>query len=157
MTTKTRSVLSIDPGVKDVGVALFNAGELSLAFLLQTKDRIVGVTKAIEKAIEEHCLNGIDNIVLEVPQVYRNSPNPKNLIELAIVDGVFIGKFSNAKVTMYTPRQWKGTVKKEIMTKRIISKLSEKEKSRVLLPSRMSLVHNIWDAVGVGLKFEGRL
>ena len=100
----------------------------------------------------------IHEIVIELPQVYAGSKskgNPNDLIKLAYEAGRVVG---SAAAKVIKPREWKGTIKKEVMLKRILSKLDDRElrllKGLGLPPSKE---HNVVDAIGIGLWALGRL
>jgi hypothetical protein len=92
--------------------------------------------------------------VIECPQVYvhsRAKGDPNDLIRLALMAGVIVGAIGQKNVVEYRPAEWKGQVPKDVMTERIKRSLNKGEQSRVVLPRAMSLAHNVWDAVGIGL------
>ncbi len=110
-------------------------------------------------AVIEACgVEVVSELVLEVPQVYRQGlqkGDPADLIELAGVDGALAALITAGKTTGYLPQRWKGQVPKEIHHKRILAKLSETEKAAIE-PTPASLLHNVYDAIGIGLFHLGR-
>lgn len=100
-------------------------------------------------------------IVAELPQVYRagrSKADPNDLVKLAFWLGVKVGSCRYDELHLVLPNRWKGTVPKDIMQTRIDEALSEDER-RVLdsFKIQKSLKHNLYDAVGIGLWFLGRL
>ena len=100
-----------------------------------------------------------DHIIIECPVVYlghKSKGNPNDLIALAFEAGRIAALAPTYE--KITPRQWKGTIKKEVMLRRILSKLTDRElqliKGLELPPSKE---HNVIDAVGIGLWKLGRL
>lgn len=142
--------LAIDPGVKHLGVAVFDGGALVCAGLIKTEDK-----KALSEILFTYGYP--DSVVVELPQVYQRSKSkgdPNDLIAVAVVVGALQERLR--RVELVKPRTWKGTVKKEVMLKRIVSKLTAEETA--LLPKlSKSLVHNVIDAIGIGLFAVGRL
>ena len=106
-----------------------------------------------------------DVLVIEVPQIYslRQSKGglkgQNDLIDLAVSAGEVIGvhRTQSTEIVIYRPREWKGQVPKEVMTRRIKGKVDEEERARLDLPRAESKHHNVWDGVGIGLKYWGRL
>lgn len=144
-------ILSVDPGKHAYGFALWDDDELSCAWM--------GPLSSIHDRVPFRL---IDHLVLEVPRVYKRSPVPPNdIVDLAYAAGRLQGEVENSspriQTKIYYPRDWKGTVKKDVMCRRIERKLSPEERARVELPTAESLHHNVWDGVGIGLKFQGRL
>ncbi len=156
-------ILSIDPGVRCAGIALWtNDGQLECARLA------VGASTAspawLSVSISDFGLAnaviddaGIDEIVIERPQVYvrsRSKGDPNDLISVALAVGVIVGELlveEDPQVFEYLPASWKGQVPKAVMVERIKRSLSKAELARVELPKAKSLAHNVWDAVGIGL------
>lgn len=119
-------------------------------------------------------------LAFEVPQVYRESRwkgDPNDLLPLMGIDAGFGIALSLgpglAEVRGYRPREWKGTINPEECTLRVRSRLSAEEFRVVELPANTCppcqlhragiyctrsscLAHNVYDAIGIGLKFLGR-
>ena len=144
-------IISLDPGVKKAGVAVFHDKKLTEAWLAHGKN-----WQDTAQNVKSHfiaCYSA--ELVMEKPQVYVQSKlkgDPDDLIGLALMAGCVAGMLSAGvkSVYLYFPRQWKGQVPKNIMTARTKEKLSDEERSRVDLPAKY-LQHNVWDAVGIGL------
>ncbi len=62
-----------------------------------------------------------------------------------------MGRFFGT-VYPYKPREWKGQVSKEVTKNRLKAKLTVNEQANIVLPKEYWEQHNVWDAVGVGLK-----
>jgi hypothetical protein len=141
-------VITIDPGVHGSGFARWYG------------DRLVEVSYGTE--LPTVYVNNIryfdDRVVIEVPQVYpgsRSKGNPNHLIKLAFEAGRMVGR--NAVETVL-PRQWKGTIKKEVMLRRILSKLTDEELAMLKsLKLPKSKEKECIDAIGIGLWKLGRL
>lgn len=162
-----RIYLSVDPGIRGCGCAIFVDGELRAAAYVRNPDKTgagPGECQAMAQAIRDWfvaCSNYVLNIlVLEWPQTYGGRAkrgDANDLFPLAGVDAALAANFPAANVTHYLPREWKGTVDPDVMIERIQGRLAPHELLRVELPSAKSLEHNVWDAVGIGLKYLGRL
>lgn len=158
----TGYLVSVDPGVHAVGIAFFIDRRLCSAAYVGGEWRghrlpqvaFDAVAGALPRAYEI-------TLVVEVPQVYGHGgagkgEDPNDLIDLALVVGAFVGYLRPVALTIYRPREWKGQVPKDVMTRRIKEKLAPEEVAKVRLPAR-GKQHNVWDAVGIGLKKLGRL
>ena len=163
-------ILSIDPGKKHAGCALFEDGELINAYLVKADKDLaqaqgwpLTTAMAIGQSILDRFPPGMLEVcVYEQPKVYRtmgSRDKANDLLELAVMSGSFIGLYSEKieRICTYLPKEWKGTVPKNVMIKRIIGRLSDEEKSRVELPKNKARQTDVWDAVGIGLKYVGRL
>ncbi len=100
-----------------------------------------------------------DHLVIELPQIYlasRSKGNPNDLIRLAFEAGRIAGLFNTHETI--SPRSWKGTIKKEVMLRRIVSRLTDAEltmlKALKLPPSKEK---EVIDAIGIGLHMLKRL
>jgi hypothetical protein len=96
---------------------------------------------------------------LEVPQVYQGSKqlgDPDDLLQLAGVVGAIASLGFRGSVDGVAPREWKGTIKPDIVIARVQAILTPEETARVELPTAKGLQHNVWDAVGIGLYTVGR-
>ncbi len=134
------SLLAIDPG-KATGWALFiEAGGWHLS--------ACGVAKPDDHAWTPLAASKIDRVVIENPQIYPNSPaRPNDILTLARVVGRYEERFQDAaSVTLVTPHQWKGSVKGDVMTKRIEAALTPHEAT---ILSMRKYTHDTLDAIGL--------
>lgn len=146
-------IVSVDPGVRDAGVAVWRSEGVLFEASLVRSDSWLSVARKIRDS-----LGGIDveELVIERPQVYvasRSKGDPNDLITLALMAGATVADVTNGRdisVVEYRPAQWKGQVPKHVMTQRTIRSLSDDERDRVQ-PCPRSLAHNVWDAIGLGL------
>ena len=152
---------SVDPGVRHSAVALWDNGELRTAYLIdlgdKPRERAQGWRK-MAQLVRESLPTGDHELVLEIPQVYREAANkgrnPNDLIDLAGVQGAIAG-LCGPVVWSPLPRQWKGTAPKRVSEMRVDAKLSDAEKARVRWPIA-SLKHNVIDAIHLGLVYLKR-
>lgn len=149
-------ILSVDPGVHFHGCALWEGGELASAWLSPSGE-------LSHLAIHSRDALGVDILVIEIPQIYairRSKGGVKgqnDLVNLAFSAGQLAGQVDPERMVLYRPREWKGQVPKDIMIERIQDKLSPEEHKRVELPRARSKAHNVWDGIGIGLFYWGRL
>lgn len=166
----TKLLVSIDPGYKDCGVAIFRGGELDHCHHVVCKT--TGMVEAIQftetaRCVVDYVMNAIDcstfDLIIEYPQQYARSPAPRESVQRLVgVVGSLVSQFQSKtgglglRVTTYKPREWKGQVPKDVMFRRITSKLSGDEIDRIPPLSKTRLSH-VYDAVGIGLYHLGRL
>lgn len=170
------TLISFDPGLREAGLAVFTDGLLAAAFLVRnpnTKDRGGKAWLAMGQEVDTLLSETVPGLPLrlhlhgsmfvsEIPQVYREGKSanvsPDDLTNLTGVVGCVIGFLDPVEVKTYVPAEWKGQVPKDIHNKRIKASLSMDEKAileGVKCPA--SLLHNVVDAIGVGLFELGRM
>ncbi len=137
-------MITIDPGVHGSGFAVWKPdGELVQVHY--------GCLTPNTDYNEHH--------VVEIPQIYSGSKskgNPNDLVRLAFEAGRLIG--TDTFFERVSPRQWKGTIKKEVMLRRILSKLSDAELAMLkALKLPKSKEKECIDAIGIGLWKLNRL
>lgn len=138
------------------GVAVFEDRELSSAWLVKGPDWLgtaVIIIDELSRRYPEEVLTGA-HWAIEIPQIYTQNKlrgDPNDLVSLALVAGALGAMIGDqSRITTYLPRQWGGTVPKDIKNKRVQQKLSDEEMARIELPAK-SYQHNVWDAVGIGM------
>lgn len=102
----------------------------------------------------------VDHVLMELPQVYPGlrAKDPNDLISIATDAGLRIGRFRpEASVQFVKPRGWKGTIAKDVFTRRIVKVAASIGPARgvdlraALAAVPSELRHNAIDAVGLGL------
>lgn len=100
-------------------------------------------------------------VLIEHPRWYPHDQKDVNdLLDLAVLVGEYKYWYESlgCTVELVWPRTWKSNVKKEIMTERILSRLTPDELALVpLRPRAKTPDHNCVDAIGLGLWKLGRL
>ena len=157
------AAVTIDPGVRDVGIAVWDDdAELRHAMLVRAgRSSWPALAVQVAAAVESYYLD-ITDVVIEKPQVYTQNKlkgDPNALITLAMSAGgivvAILNQFPDVKVTELLPRDWKGQPPKEISTARTKKLLTPAEHAQIDLPIK-SLQHNVWDAIGIGLHWHRR-
>lgn len=140
------TLVAIDPGVKNLAWAQFEDGALARCGLSRT-DHATNHARALIG------LSQPDILVLE-QMVPRDLPNAADLIAVSHT-GAFVAGALRPVVLLYpTAAEWKGSVPKRIHHPRIAAKLTDAERAvvaSVAVRVPASLLHNVWDAVGLGL------
>ncbi len=92
-------------------------------------------------------------VLIEKPQVYPGCSAKKSndLITLAIMVGRYAEVHSDKPVEFILPHEWKGSIDADVCTRRIVTSLSNDERSllKAKLPGLVSKDHNAIDAVGL--------
>jgi len=162
---KSESILAIDPSIRACGVAIFLKGKLVYVDVIRTM-AVVNQAQAIQEICDK--LHHIwqttisdslrpELLVVEKPQIYQQAQlkgDPNDLIPLALMSGVLWEKFKPKNLMLPTPKEWKGQVPKNVMTKKTCSQLSKQEidvLSWELSRVPEALRHNGFDSIGIGL------
>lgn len=150
--------VSIDPGLKECGVAVWEDGVLVAAYLVQTplddttEDidlRILAMGDALESALP----SGVDRLVIERMEPRKDKQAAwSNLLDLAYISGRASGQAS--EVRFLRPSVWTGKRNKMQNHPRIRARLSAAELEALAEGLRACPKGNhkeLLDAVGIGL------
>lgn len=162
-------LISIDPGLRACAVAAFDAHHklifagLSQPVVSESKALIVHQTVHFTDELLRYRLNDArigSRAVIELPQTYKGRAakgDGNDLISVALVVGglTWLCGRSGIIVDYVHPHDWKGSVPKSVTKQRVLKRLSAEELKRVEWPGR-ALEHNVYDAIGIGLKELGR-
>lgn len=165
--------LSIDPGIRGVGAALWKDNKLSKAAYIRNPEKkgngpkecavvaqeVVKWISAVMAQMEWRSSYYLDFLILEWPRTYAGRSakgDTRDLFPLAGIDAALASLFIESNIIYYLPQQWKSNVNAEVMIERIKTRISEEEKANIVLPCK-SLEHNVWDSIGIGLYFLNRL
>jgi hypothetical protein len=156
-------LVSIDPGLECPAAACFSSGKLvaTAHAVLLTKAGWREAARHLNKALGQIPNQHDHVLVVELPQVYRTGlrkGDPADLVDLAAMAGAMVGMldYRVEKLVVYQPHDWKGNLKKAECERRVRARLSPEELAAVTLPERKALAHNVWDAVGIGLRYLNR-
>jgi hypothetical protein len=159
------TLIAIDPGLRVAGAAVFENAVLTWAGLVRNpvkKERgpeaWMAMAREVEKVVYVKA-NRNDALVTEYPQVYRGprqKGDPADLIELTGVAGAISGVLQAETSRGFLPREWKGATPKTVHNARVLARLTADEKTAIDA-TPPSLIHNVIDAVGIGLFYLGRL
>jgi len=175
--------LFLDPGVNDLGVAIFSrdTGRLYEARRFEgdgfhdEPERILTFAKEVADWCAPY--GPFYMVGCEWPQVYRAGFNPNRLLPLAAMNAAviaFVWEHTTADCAfrMVRPAQWKGRDKKPVMARKILAAMRPGEEKAVAELDELIAdleraearggdlkhpAHNTLDAVGIGLFFLGRL
>lgn len=152
-------ILSVDPGAKHCGLALWDKSKLVHAWLEPVAD---GWFASAHAKIGSYAMT-LNAIVVERMKIYpamRMRGDPNDLVTVTIVGAELVGfllaYFPKMRVTYYYGKTWKGNLPKDAHGPHIMAELSEKEVGAIELPRAKALAHNIIDSIGLGLFHVGR-
>lgn len=176
-------LLSIDPGLRKCGSALWRNGQLVAAQLIVGDARgsldEAGVVEKIVSEIEtwvqlessfEFLRYQNSKMVCEYPRTYggrAKKGDANDLVGVALVAGAVLGRLA-CPSRLVLPEDWKGSAPKPqgkaeylrdgyVVEQRATLKLSSGELTRVRLPGKdWRKALDVWDAVGIGLWALGR-
>ena len=164
MKAAAMNLVAIDPGVHHCGMAGFEGvtKKLAWATLVRAPDLPLGVeawTAMAEEIVTTINFGGAD-VVIEFPRVYQGGKKQgadMDLLELAATVGAIATAVSlrGAYIRRVIPSDWKGQMDKSTSTARVLERLSPEEKS-CIAACPASLLHNVHDAIGIGLWAVGR-
>lgn len=165
--------VSVDPGLRGCGVAVFKGTELIWASYIRSlnkEDRGPKAWYAMAMEVEDVLRGQFKDLfiegglmdaafVFEVPQIYRGAQlkgDPDDLLQLVGVEAWVAGLLRACRVVGYRPREWKGQVPKDVHVRRIENTLTDEEKA-CMQKCPASLRHNMLDGIGIGLFHVRRL
>jgi len=162
-------ILCVDPGVRAVGAAIFSF-EFNKGSTLVDCDYVKNPIERgmaprdlmlIGKALQDR-FGTFHHLVLERMRIYPGPQrfDPNDLVGVTgtvySISGFMAHILAPEQVNAFFPSEWKGNMKKEDMLQHIENQLNDSEK--LLIPDLpKSTRHNVIDAIGIGLKFTGRL
>lgn len=155
-----KTLLAIDPG-NNAGGAVFIGYQLLAAGLLSRGlDPFFELKNWFGPGDDYACI--LDEIVIELPRIIRGpggqteGKDPNDLIKLAFGAGRLVERFPHIQLRTVSPSDWKGGVPKRVHNLRVAACLTEDELA--LIPKLSpTLVHNVIDAIGIGLEHLGRM
>lgn len=169
------NLLSIDPGSRGCGCALWNreTRRLLAAAYVANID-FEGLAGPLECAMMARQVRlwapvHVEALAFEWPQIYqpggdKTKGDPKVLLPLAGVDAAIAALFSEAtKVSKVQPHDWKGGVQKPKRVSdpypiegKVRSRLTPEELANIQWPRAVKFTWDVSDALGVGLHALGR-
>lgn len=154
-------MITIDPGLNGCGFAEWVGDQMVRARYIKRTEG--SASKAYQMAWTLNQITYRNDIVadgrysiIERPRIYtKMKGDPADILNLLEVGATFQGMLGRP-VEWVEPHAWKGSLNADAMTERIKSRLTPEEHKRVE-PCAASLMHNVYDAVGIGLHALGRL
>lgn len=171
-------IFGLDPAVgvgNAAGVSLFNPEIkrcVAADVIRPSKDVPAGVYRwlyvaraAADWAVANNLKGSPITLVAEMPKVYPNERKKDPNTALVPLAGVLTAVAAYLEhltrgmvlVVAYEPREWKGTIPGDVFTERILERLDPRERAIVDAIQPPFLRHNAVDAVGLCLKYLGRM
>lgn len=167
-----KTALSIDPGIRGCGVAVWREGILAGASYVKSAARegngpgeCVAMAKSILTGISAIGLPN-DTLIVEWPQTYggrAGKGDANDLFALAGIGSALAALLQDVRLAYFRPHDWKGGLEKPKSVSEsypIVSmcerRLHPEERANIYLPTNRKLQLDVWDAVGIGLKHFGR-
>ncbi len=153
-------LICVDPGLRGCGVAEFEGYDLKRAAYVKNPvetGRGYAAHQAMGTAVGLW-RGSPTKALIEHPRIYPSAAQQKgdlnDLLDVVAV-GAAIAAYIPNVVTVF-PADWKGNVPKDAMTERIRRAITDEERARIeKCPA--NLMHNVLDAIGIGLWKLGRI
>lgn len=154
----SRRIFAVDPGTRLSAWAVFEEdgkGQIGLTRSVAESlpERVSEMAGALYAVAAKYQAT---EIIVEMPRVYRTGKqkgDPNDLVDLAFAAGgiaVILSAIEGlTHVVIPYPREWKGTIPKNIHHARLRMQVPEVVQAIDQIPK--SLQHNVWDAVGLAL------
>lgn len=170
-------LLSIDPGARGCGAALFATFDdgtsqlIAAEYVLFSRNGSDAPLCVVPLPVFEWVsarvnFRDVKHLVLEFPQTYGGRAargDANDLLPLAFVDGALAALFAEARVVIVRPFEWKGSVPKPasatgsyIIRSRVEARLHVHERVAVAWPKNGRHSWDVADAIGIGLHHLGR-
>ena len=158
-------LLCVDPGLRGCGVAEFKGLDLTrAAYVKNPVEHGRGYAAHVSMGRAVAAWAGVERFAavhIEHPRIYPGAGQQKgdlnDLLDVVAVGSAVATFFTpDANLVTVFPSDWKGNVPKDMMTERIRRALEDGERGRIeKCPA--SLMHNVLDAIGIGLWKMGRI
>lgn len=176
---RPRRVLACDSG-RRTAAAVFDSGRLLAVHVLDAEDAAPApggpcplplcrarpcphlasgpgrVVAQLRAAVE---LERVDLAAVEIPELWTSTPDPAGLLRLATSAGVLVGAIAAAgvPVLVFRPREYKGSVAKDVANMRTLAALTEAERALVPRgPRSGKFSPDALDSCQLGLHLLGR-
>lgn len=159
-----KTMLVVDPGKNDAGVAFFVAGKLTEAALIAPPDGTPYEVARYVAAWARRCMinsgdaeGRVGLVLCENQQIYgRGLGNPNDLLPLAQCVGGVLARVDAFDRQLVLPRVWTGGVPKAVRQRRFLATLQPHELAMVKKVKPASKAHNVIDAIHIGMWHLGR-
>lgn len=168
-------LISIDPGLRCCGVALFRDGRLVACDAVSCDigagpTQRIAMARAVVDWVAAHAEEHVEHVVIELMVVRKTRGKSAargdvhgDLIQLSHVTGAIwyaLEEAYSCSVSEIDPGVWTKGFKKDLNHPRIAKRLSTEETEVVSEAGSYTVKEHykeIWDAVGIGLDHVGRL
>ena len=125
--------------------------------ILPLRDKLDGLNHCLAEGEWEDAAGHLCDL-LELCRRKIVTHDGMGFVDLAAMAGALAGMLADftSSLVAYQPHDWKGNLEKAECARRVKQRLSPDELAAVTLPKRKALAHNVWDAVGIGLRYLNR-
>ena len=163
-------IVAWDPGLRTCGVSIFWMDWLIWAGLIvntcgsKVRGQVAwdSMADAVQSKLRTLILppTYLYQVAYENPQDYKRGAHlahvrTEDIEQLRGVNNAILKRLKPKRRVKYHPHDWKGSIDKDVMTRRIVSRLRPEERL-VIQPCAADLIHNVYDGVGVGMTAVGR-
>jgi hypothetical protein len=165
VTTVSKTILAVDPGKNDAGVAFFVAGRLVEIALIQPPEGTPYEVARYVSMWARRCMFNHANdegrvglVLVEGQQIYRRSKgDPNDLLPLAQCIGGVLARVDSFDRQIVLPAKWTGGVPKPVRQRRLLARLHPEELAMIKAIKPATKAHNVIDAVHIGMWHIGRV
>jgi hypothetical protein len=166
MTIRIHTLLAVDPGKHDAGVAFFVDGVLTDCTFIEVPDGTPYEVAKLVAVWSRRCMMNlgdpdgrISQVVVEGQQIYRgpSKQDPNDLLPLAQTVGGVLARVDAFDREVVLPRVWTGGVPKEVRQRRFLANASQWERDMLMAIRPARKRHNAVDAAMLGAYVLGRL
>ena len=170
-------LITEDPGIRGAGIAVFHQADKKLIAASYAKSLLKSGHMAEEcRAVAMTMIAWLNSLGIRSEKMVsqlgvewplllpagQQKGDQNDLPPLAGVSAAFAIMFPTTPCRSFIPREWKGTVEPDVMTRRIHARLTPEELGVVTWTGKehdplVGLNHNTFDAIGIGLHMLGRL
>ncbi len=162
-------LLAIDPGIAGCGIACMGAYSnlVHAAYVPNPTHnskkehdppQVLGAAKAVHEYIWRIFKEEPARVVFEWPRIYsidKQKGDPNDLPALVGISMALCGMLPFSECDRFYPYEWKGQMKKKVTEERAFERLEPAE-VEAIVKCAPRLMHNVHDAIGIGLKAVGR-
>ena len=160
------TLVAVDPGKRDCGIAFYVAGVLAdAAWLAPPKGGPYDIA-AHAAAWTRRCMMNlgdsegrVSTLVVEGQQIYRHTglAQSNDMIDVALTAGAVLARIDAFERKVILPGLWTGKIPKPIRQRHYLASASEGEQARLMAIKPATKRHNVIDAVCLGAWYLGRV
>lgn len=154
--------IGLDPDLHATGIAWCTLEKVQRVAVARVSAKLKGeeAVIAMSEAIRRVLGFSFDRAVVEGQEIYlRHTKNPDSILRIGQVAGCALGLMTEdltpSSIRLPRPKEWKGSVPKEIMAARIMRHYGMTVKNRSSIPGSLGITNKEWghvtDAIGLAL------
>lgn len=161
MERPKKHLVSIDPGLRVMGISIFDVPSAQLlsakAVRIGTAGRGGAAWLQMAQLSREFVQSVISDrpctVAVESMRTYvAGKSRPSDLLELQAVAGCVAGALNPTELVSVEPAKWKGQIPREIFSERVAAYIARRGWSDRIEPTKLKDAYNdIYHAIGIGL------